>query len=346
MFNLLTYSGIVTKTKAMGAQLISRKDYEDIANLTSVTDYINFLKTKPAYQELFTSLDERLLHRNEIEHVLTSSLYRDYSKLFHFANRKQKRTFEPIFFRYEVNILKRCLRNVYTKENRYDLSVFEPFFSKHSKLSIRELSNSASMEEFVNHLKGTRYYDFFHTIQQKGDTSLYDYEVQFDIYYFLNLWENKKKYSKSSDLKPFIDIIGQEIDYLNILWIYRSKKYYEVDASHIYSSIIPIHYNLSSQQIGNMVEATSLEDFVSVLQKTHYYSNEIDVSSSNFSVEGLFQESLSRLYHNNQQKNPVSMCTIFNFLFLKEMEIDRLTTALECIRYGLDSSYALDYILK
>lgn len=346
MFNLLTYSGIVTKTKAMGAQLISRKDYEDIANLTSVTDFINFLKTKPAYQELFASLDERLLHRNEIEHVLTSSLYHEYSKLFRFANTRQRKAFEPLYFRYEVNILKRCLRNVFTKDNRYDLSVFESFFLKHSGLSVHELSNSSSMEEFVNHLKGTRYYQFLHTIQQRGDASLYEYEVQLDIFYFLSLWKNKKKYSKSRDLKVFVDIIGQQIDYLNILWIYRSKKYYAVDTSHIYSSIIPIRYNLSAQQISSMVEAPSLEEFVLALEKTHYSSGDVDTSSPNFSVENLLYNSLYRLYRSNQQKDPVSMCTIFNYLFLKELEIDRLTTALECVRYGLDSSYALNYILK
>ncbi len=348
LIDLLTYSGIVTKTKAMEARLITTKDYEDLSNLTSVTDFINFLKTQPAYQSLFANCDERLLHRNEIEHILTNSLYLEYAKLFRFANIKQRKALEPIFFRYEVNILKACLHNVFSKEGelRYDLSVFEPFFAKHSELNIRNLSGSLSLDEFINHLKCTRYYDFFHKIQQNPEATLYDYEVQLDIYYFMSVWKNKKLYSKSNDLSALTDIIGKKIDYLNIMWIYRSKKYYDVDSSHIYSYIIPIHYKLSSKQLMNLIEAGSLEELVAIIGTTSYHTADVDVKSEHFSVENLYQDNLKKLYRSNQQKYPISMCTIFYFLFMKELEIDRLTTALECIRYGLDSSYALKYILK
>ena len=348
LIDLLTYSGIVTKTKAMEARLITTKDYEDLSNLTSVTDFINFLKTQPAYQSLFANCDERLLHRNEIEHILTNSLYLEYAKLFRFANIKQRKALEPIFFRYEVNILKACLQNVFSNEGatRYDLSVFEPFFAKHSELNIHNLSASLSLDEFINHLKGTRYYDFFHKIQQNPDATLYDYEVQLDIYYFMSVWKNKKQYSKSNDLSALTDIIGKKIDYLNIMWIYRYKKYYDVDSSHIYSYIIPIHYKLSSNQLMSLIEAGSLEELVTLLGTTYYHAEDVDVKSEHFSVENLYQENLITLYRSNRQKYPVSMCTIFNFLFMKELEIDRLTTALECIRYDLDSSYALKYILK
>ena len=344
IINLLNYSGIVTKTKAMEARLISKKDYEDISNLTSVSEFINFLKVKPAYQALFSNCDERLLHRNEIEHMLMNSLYLDYAKLFRFASIKQRKIFHYIFFRYEVTILKSCLQNVYTNDDSYDLSVFEPFFAKHSKLNIRNLSGSSSMEEFISHLKGTKYYDFFHKIQQTSNPTLYDYEVQLDIYYFMNIWKNRKQYFKSKDLKTLTDIIGKKIDFLNIMWIYRSKRFYDVDAKHIYSYIIPIHYKLSSNQLMNLIEAASLDEFNTILQTTFYHEPDENIKNGHFSVENLYQDHLLKLYQTNQQKYPISMCTILYFLFMKELEIDRLTTALECIRYGLDSSHALNYI--
>ncbi|MFA9463471.1 MAG: V-type ATPase subunit [Velocimicrobium sp.] len=344
--DLLTYSGIVTKTKAMEARLISTKNYEELSNLTSVTDFINFLKIQPAYQNLFANSDERLLHRNEIEHILMNSLYIEYAKLFRFADLEQRKALDLLFFRYEVNILKACLQNVFTNEDTYDLSVFEPFFEKHSDVDIHTLSSASSVDEFISHLKGTKYYEFFQKIQKASDATLYDFEVQLDIFYFTSVWKRKKQYSKSNDLKAFSDIIGKKIDFLNIMWIYRSKKYYHVDAAHIYSYIIPIHYKLSSSQLKSLIEAGSLEEFVTILGTTHYQANDIDVKNEQFSVENLYKEHLIKLYHSNRVKYPISMCTIFDFLYKKELEIDRLTTALECIRYGLDSSLTLKYILK
>ena len=42
--NLLSYSGIVTKTRAMESHLLTISDYEKIANLTTVSDFVVFLR--------------------------------------------------------------------------------------------------------------------------------------------------------------------------------------------------------------------------------------------------------------------------------------------------------------
>ncbi|MEG1991991.1 MAG: V-type ATPase subunit [Acetivibrio sp.] len=344
--DLLTYSGIVTKTKAMEARLISIHDYESISNLTSVTDFINFLKVQPSYKDLFAGCDERLLHRNEIEHIINNALYLDYAKLFRFANGKQRGSLDLLFFRYEVNILKSCLQNLFSKDPGYDLSLFEPFFQKHSHLDIRKLSGSETLDEFINYLKDTPYFDLFRHIQQTTDGTLYDFEVQLDIFYYMTIWKLRKRVSRSKDQKAFTDIIGKEIDFLNMMWIYRSKKYYDVDSTHIYSSIIPIHYKLKSNELMNMIESATLEEFISVMESTYYHSENADMKDTHFSMESLFYQKRNHLYRVNMKKYPNSMCTIHHFLFMKELEIDRLTTSLECIRYGLEPADTLNYILK
>lgn len=344
--DLLTYSGIVTKTKAMEARLISLKDYEAISNLTSVTEFINFLKAQPAYKDLFANYDERILHRNEIEHIIMNSLYLDYANIFRFANIKQRGSLQLLFFRYEINILKACLQNVYTQNDTYDLSLFEPFFAKHSSLNIKNLAASKSLDEFTAHLKNTKYAELFHKIRHITDATLYDFEIQLDIYYYMSIWKLRKRISKTKDQKAFDDIIGKEIDFLNIMWIYRSQKYYDVDSARIYSSIIPIHYKLTSNQLMNMIEAGSLEEFAAALGTTYYHPEDIDTKDVHFSVETLFHEKRYELYRTNMKKYSYSMCTIHHFLFMKELEIDRLTTSLECIRYGLESQDAIKYILK
>lgn len=343
--NLLAYSGIVTKTKAMGKWLITPEDYEKISNLPTVADFIIFLKNQPGYKDLFANCDEHALHRNQIEHILTNALYMDYSKLFRFANDNQRNILSFLFFRYEINILKSCLQQVFDSNSTYDLAAFETFFAKHSDLNLKQLSEAKSLDEFILTLQGTEYYALFQKISQiETISTLYDYETQLDIYYYKKVWKLCKNHLKGNEQKALRDTLGKQIDLLNILWIYRSKKYYNVESSKIYSSIIPIRYKLTNQDLMRMVEATSVEEFLLVLKASPYIPKGIDLNQN--SVESIYRQVLNKAYNDNRHRNPTSMSTLFYYLHLKEQEIDHLTTALECIRYSLNPSETLKYILE
>ena len=49
---------------------------------------------------------------------------------------------------------------------------------------------------------------------------------------------------------------GSKIDLLNLQWIYRAKKYYNMKPADIYLLLIPIHYKLSTDQVKEMVRCT------------------------------------------------------------------------------------------
>ena len=76
MGNLLEYSGIVTKIRAMEAKLLSPEQFTEIANLGSVPEIADYLKKNTAYADVLDTLEEDQLHRGNIEKVLVQSLYR------------------------------------------------------------------------------------------------------------------------------------------------------------------------------------------------------------------------------------------------------------------------------
>ena len=49
MGNVMAYSGLTTKIRAMQAKLLTQADYETISGFTDVVQVVEFLKTKPAY---------------------------------------------------------------------------------------------------------------------------------------------------------------------------------------------------------------------------------------------------------------------------------------------------------
>ena len=90
MGNVMAYSGLTTKIRAMQAKLLTQADYETISGFTDVVQVVEFLKTKPAYAVYMDQLELAHLHRGDIEKMLYQSLYNDYTRIFRFAGIDQK----------------------------------------------------------------------------------------------------------------------------------------------------------------------------------------------------------------------------------------------------------------
>lgn len=339
---LLSYSGIAAKIKAMESHIYKADDYVKIANYESVPEFITLLKNNPAYEKIFSGYEENSLHRGQIEHMLMNSYFQDYSRIYSFSNEEQRKALAFPLMRLEINILKSCLLHVFNHEYKFQASSCDEELSKHMKINIEQLSNSNSIDEFINFLKDSEYYNLFKAVQNKKESNLFDYQIQLDIHYFKKIWKLKDKFLSGINLQSFEEIIGKKIDLLNILWIYRSKKYYNIDASKIYSCIIPITYKLNKKELASLIETGSIEELLTALSHT-YYSNvfgSIDFTS----FEQLYRTLLNKIYKINMRKYPNSMAPVDYYLYLKEMEIDKLTTVLECLRYKLEPTDTLKYV--
>ncbi len=338
----ISYSGINTKVKAMKTKLVSKEDVTRILSFETVVDFIAYLKKHPGYHDLFQKYDEREIHRGEAERVFINGLYLDYARIYRFANDVQRKNLELIFFRYEVNVLKACIRLIHTTESAYDLSLFHPFFTKHSQIDINKLSVSRSMDEYINNLKGTQYYNLFSKMGSKGNLSSFDYEMALDVYYFTKSWRMKDKILTGDNRKVFTHRLGAEIDLLNIMWIYRSKKMYDMNSTDIFTYLIPINYKLTIAQLSKLVAAVTLDEFMNLLNTTKY--KDFALHLKNGTMEQEYDRIINRIYLYQITKYPASMTVVNYYLFRKDKEIDMLTTVLECIRYGLDLKKKQEYL--
>lgn len=245
MGSLLSYSGLTTKIRAMQSRLLTDEQYRELAELKSVPQAVTYLKQQPAYEAILDSLSEEALHRGKIEQLLVNSIYRDFTKIYQFSNMEQRKFLNLYFGRYEVSIMKECLNKIFDhRDVNLDLSLFKPFFDKHSQLDINLLTASQSMEEFVSHLRGTSYYQPLTALSGLETPTLFDYEMALDLSYFSAIWKTKDKILSKKNLEEITKAYGNKFDLLNLQWIYRSKQYYHMTAADIYALLIPVNYKL------------------------------------------------------------------------------------------------------
>ena len=127
----------------MQSHLLNDQNFREIVELESVPQAVSYLKQHKGYEDLFEGYNEADLHRGQIEKMLRLTVYRDFSKLYRFANVEQRKFLALYFKRYDVLL---------------NLSIFDEFFNKHSQLDINLLASSRTIEELIANLKGTEYY--------------------------------------------------------------------------------------------------------------------------------------------------------------------------------------------
>ncbi|EGN45647.1 hypothetical protein HMPREF0991_02545 [Lachnospiraceae bacterium 2_1_58FAA] len=204
MGNLLEYSGIITKLRAMEARLLTDEQFEEISALTSITELVSYLNANSSYQDVLQDMDETMLHRGNIEKVLILSLYHDYTKIYRFCGPNQRKFLKLYLKRYEVDLINYCLRIVINHyQEPFDLNHKKPFFDKYSQISIEKLITSRTTDQLVENLKGTEYYEPLKKLKDSQSVTLFDYDLALNLYYFTAMWKERKKVSEEKRTGAF-----------------------------------------------------------------------------------------------------------------------------------------------
>ena len=328
----------------MQSRLVTEAQLQEIIQLPNVTQVVSYLKRMPEYIQAWSSLDENDIHRGDIEKLLKKSIFGDFSRIYHFANPEQKKFLELYSKRYEIRVLKEIMTNLFDHRDTdpVDITPYRDFFRLHSKLDVDRLAASADMEEFINALKGNEFYGPLSKIQEHETALLFDYGMALDLYYFTQIWNIRKKLFSGNDLAEITKAYGEKFDMLNLQFIQRSKRYFHMDPASIYALLIPMNYKLKKEEINALVDSSTNEEARQIFQKTYYGQKYEQLTVAN--LEEFYNYILRDTLEREARKDPYSVAVMYSYLYHKEHEVNRLTIAIECVRYGVAPDEAMRYI--
>lgn len=342
MRGLFAYSAVTTKLRAMEGRLIKRQEYEEMAAMGSVAEVVEYLKKYPSYRKLF-SAEEFDIHRGKVEALFQRVIYADFTKIYAFSGIEQRKFLDIYYIKYEIAVLKNCLRMLFNQyEASLDLAEFQAFFEKRSELDVARLGSSKTIPEFVENLKGSIFYSALKRLERTPEATLFDYENALNLFYMRRMWKAFEKVMKKRDWQIISEVYGSEIELLNLQWIYRAKKYYHMTPADIYAFIVPIHAKIPKDLFKKIVGSETPEEMAELV-KTCYYARfweGLDTSS----IETMYEDLIKKIHDTSGRKYPYSIICIENYLYKKTKEVDRLTTLIECVRYGLSIEETKKYI--
>lgn len=344
MAGIVSYSGLTAKIMAMRSRLLRKEELREVIEQHDVPAVVNYLRQKQAYADVLGNLEPSRLHRGQVEPLLRETVYRDFNKIYLFANQEQRDFLDMYSMRYEVFFLKECLTRLFDQNHTpVDVSPFEKYFGKRSHLNFESLRTAESIDSFLEILRNTRYYTPLRKVRNLERQELFDYEAALDLFSFSCFWKQKDSITDSVDAEELTEILGTKFELLNIQWICRCKKYYQMTASEIYALLIPLNYHISRSELKAMVEAEDLQAVIPLVRQC-YYGRRHMTEADPEQLEASYSAIMKKILRRGSRKNPYSLATIYSYLYTKEHEVDELIIALECVRYQVPAEAAIVHL--
>lgn len=335
MSGMNDYCAVNAKIKSMYSGALKHNDYEAIVSRNSVADICGYLKNDTSYADVLSDMSADKMHRGDIEQLLNHKMFMQYIRLYNFMNKAQRDVLRFWFMRLEIEFLKHRLRYIFNNESGgYQGSGDEnsPFFTEHTKIDCDLVKRADTLADFVEACRNTPYYDVLKTAESiKSD--YFSIVMMFDRTYYTMLWKEKEALPKA-EAKSFADFVGPTVDMLNIMWIYRGKKYFRFDKEIIYTYLIPVRYRLSEEDIRMMVSGTDESSVLNLINGSRYSNLFNGVGEGSFTEEN-YHELDIKFSKRTFVTQPMSMAAVFAYLRLKQEEIYKITTIIEGVRYGL-----------
>lgn len=212
--------------------------------------------------------------------------------------------------------------------------------NKYTSFNLMALAQVRSFGELLELVAKTPYHDIikpFAPKEEDGEEGQIDYagcELKLRTYYFRRLLESSESFGGESARK-LRDIIGAQIDFINIINSYRMTVYFNAEADEIRERMIPIYLHIPEKKMYDLYAARDKEEFIKLLAETRYgrefTENGLDVNSHETAVVQLRYIRTKRFF---SMARGAPEC-FYTFNTLREIELKNIIMIIEGIRYSL-----------
>lgn len=246
---VFSYSSLHSRTRALRSELLPPEIWEQLYNVQDFEGLIMILRGTDYSSHLEGFETSNLTPRRAV-YEIRKHLTEAYLSLMMTSPAPLKLVLSEMLKLYEVDNLKAVLRGILIGETwdrvRHTLFPLGDF----GKLPCEAMMATGNLEDAVELLKGTAYYDPLSRglIRYKQEDSLFVLEVVLDLDYWRRLWKLCRSFSQS-DWVQVRPLVGTLMDMNNLLWALRYRIYYHLSEEEIINYTLPFGYRVADEQI-------------------------------------------------------------------------------------------------
>lgn len=345
MGNVVKFAAVNTKVKALQGRSLNEEQYTKLVESKSFIDALKYLKEETSYKDALINYNIEDLHRGQLEIILEKYYTSIFYKLSHYLSGEYKKLFKILFMKFEIEDLKVIIRGKLAgTDNDYIRDVMA-YRSSLSTINYESLISANDLDEVVERLKGTKYYDALEPVAPAAKKEgFFRLEMALDFTYFASLREFSKRLSRE-DKVAVEKLNGANCDLLNIQWILRGKKYYNLKPEELLNYTIYDGDKLSRETVKALCYSKDLNEFYDIMEKLPYKEVFLRTrGQEDYLTEKEILSYLKNLYKKAQRSNALNISVVMSYVELLLMEVKDIIAIVETKKYNADHSETKKYI--
>lgn len=329
-------NSVISRARAKYGRRITAKDYKSMCELANVSEVASYLKTRTHFSNYLKAVNELLVHRNNLEKELNNGTLKELYNLCMFEKFVGAHIFEYQQMKCEIDSLISFMRFLYINKPKEFILGTEFTSNDYTKLNLLELSKINSRENLIKYLEKTKYKSVskFIPIDENAPFDFALIENMLDKILYSHCIEIADKHLESTSADEIKAIFKQWCELLDIMTIYRVKKFYHTSDETILSSILGYRFLLKETEFNKMLRAESAEEVLNIFKLSKYkrFIKEINIEN-NFTLfcKKLHYQSIIKKIHFSTSPAVVMLAYIYS----TEAELYNVTNIIEGVRYSL-----------
>ena len=329
----IKYPNLNAKLKGMYEKRISKSDLEVLVKQNNLKNAILLLKSK---YDIFKNSDENI-DRLEIESLLEKDQINNILKIKKLLNKKDTEIFEMFLLQYEIKCVKSIFRKLFSNDKTDDIVIQKVKMWTVTLFSdIKGIETVQNFYEFFEAVKRMKYNKILKKYQEQDNINVFEVENEIDKLYFETLYDMIKNEVNSKK------IIGSEIDLLNVLWIFRIKKYYNFENEKINQILIKRYYKLKPNTMKKIEQTNTFEEIKEIMKDTVYKDVFFDENNLEENIDKYLYEINKKIFRNDM----TSIAYVLAYVNMIDYENKDIINTIEGIRYNMDKTEILKRLVR
>lgn len=335
----------VRKGTLLGAeklkQLLESRSVADVAHQLTDTPYARFL---PA--------DVGDIHRDRFEFLLTISKIKEAQDFLSCAGLVRGEFLKIWLEQQDIMMLKNKIWDIYSGRDNccWDVVAYErefegvafPLLDKHKLFSANELP------EILGSIKDSRLVTYIEEAVKRygGVSKTVVIGAAIDFYQNNRIFDAAKGFS-GTEKDGIFSLIGVEADILNVSWIYRARKFFNMSDEMALALALPCRYRVQFDTL-KLIASLPPERMHEPIVSASYSSLLPHHQSEGLSDAALLERNMQRIIRQNAirvfQSGGFGLHLVLAYLILKEIEVMDLNVIIESVRYDFDRRTAVELL--
>ncbi len=331
----------VAAVRTFCGQRLRAADYRDLMNLHSLQEIVAYLKETDHYGELLRGLDPAFTHRGYLEMLLNRNIF---TQCLHFCSLEQLQNspfYRFFIYDFEIRELVKAIQLLPNAPQGY-ISAMDAWLSPYLDISLDAVARAADAQSLIAAVAHTPYAAALKKqLRPSGELPYTQSEIALRVCYLERIRDEAKKAIDPDDMKALHNLIGEQIDLINLINAFRMKSIFHADDETLRPMLLPISGKLPKRICEELYAAPDADQFLQALRGTSYGRRMPALSEvpDAAGIEHAFQTLRYQTARSALHFSVHAAVSLYALYVLSQTEVRNLITIIEGIRYQKPVSY-------